>query len=83
MKDTDIKETEEKHFKRDWSTKVKVETEVFNGKQQKFTEKISETSYKWGNIKLKSVDLFSKSIDLKYVMTYHSSQCNSKIQLCW
>lgn len=37
MKDTDIKGTEEKHFKRVLSTKDEVETEVLCDKQQRFT----------------------------------------------
>lgn len=37
MKDTDIKETEEKHFKRLLSTKDEGETEVLCNKQQRFT----------------------------------------------
>lgn len=37
MKDTDIKAPQEKHFKRVWSTKDEVETEVLCDKQQRLT----------------------------------------------
>lgn len=37
MKDTDIKGTEEKHFKRLLSAKDEVETEVLCNKQKRFT----------------------------------------------